>query len=147
MGTVSTPHMEFQSVHTLTTEYILATLKHSLMGDTFVRMCSRLWYDWAAPQDVWHLCLLLHTLGFHWMIRIPRRSPQYQTPYSEHTLTQNCFFQLLEVRPVLFSVVFTHGHIGQLPGPHVHKDICLYIYQGPTYIRTYAYIYARAPRT
>jgi hypothetical protein len=32
---------------------------------------------------------------------ISRRSPQYQIPYSEHTLTQNCFFQLLMVRPIV----------------------------------------------
>jgi hypothetical protein len=31
----------------------------------------------------------------------PRRSPQYQAPYLEHTIPQNCFFQLLEVRPIV----------------------------------------------
>jgi hypothetical protein len=30
-----------------------------------------------------------------------RRSPQYQIRYSEHTLTQNSFFQLLMVRPIV----------------------------------------------
>jgi hypothetical protein len=39
--------------------------------------------------------------GFHLMIRIPRCSPRYQTPYLEHTIPQNCFFQLLEVRPIV----------------------------------------------
>jgi hypothetical protein len=33
--------------HPLTTENMITSLKHSLMGDTFVRMCSRLSYDWT----------------------------------------------------------------------------------------------------
>jgi hypothetical protein len=84
-----------------TTDYIIAHVKHILVenkrpgGDIATILMVGDFSD--SPL----LYKRVKSEGFHWMIRIPRRSPQYQTPYSEHTLTQNCFFQLLEVRPIV----------------------------------------------